>query len=268
MKKLSEYINNINESLLDDEDILLNSVNLEHSHVVAELMLKHDMITIDSKLIKDLYERNPRSFINELVTNGVVKASKQGSIYNVDLNFGIKIKHKDIGWNYSYISTNLSINKKNENLPIIINNITANDVGIIRICYEQMQNINVNFLPKKVISCSRFEIWIKSKRYLLDLSKRSEALSDLNGCKGVYIVNDGGVTADLIKWNNNPVPCNLFIMTKFDDKTVLDLPTINGYLSIGKTGLKYYMNKLNLFNNQNMIKQVFGTKCVTNKICE
>ena len=265
MKKLSEYIDTINESLLDDEDDLVNSFNLEHSHVAAELMLNHGMINIGgSRLIKDLYERNPRSFINELVTKGVVKASKHGSIYNVDLNF--RIKHKDI--DYKYIYACLTVNKKNENLPIIINNITASEAGNIMIYYDKVQNINVNFLPKKVISCSRFEITIESKRYSLDLSKRSGALSDLNGCKGVYIINQGGVTADLIKWNNNPVPCNLIITTKFDKKTVLDLPTINGYLSIGKTGLKYYMNKLNLFNNQNMIKQVFGAKCVTNEICE
>lgn len=245
MLTLKEYITN--ESILDNEEDLLKNDSMLHSYEVAKILLENGILILPHK-DKNVYNDDPNKYIIQLLKDNVVKATKKGTKYVVDLNFE----------KYNTSNT-IYVRKESANLPIIINNFVGKITG--GIYFNDINNIPVNFIPVSVSGVQWFTITIESKRYSLDLSKRSDALSKLNECIYLKIENEGGVTADLIKWNNNPITCNLSINTKFDNKTICELPTIHGSLNVGKTGIKYYMNKLNLFTDQNLIKQVFGKKC-------
>lgn len=245
MLTLKEYITN--ESILDNEEDLLKNDSIQHSYEAVKILLENEILILPHK-DKKVYNDDPNKYIMQLLKDNVVKATKKGSKYVVDLNFE------------KYDTSNtIYVRKESANLPIIINNFIGKMSG--GVYFKDINNIPVNFIPASVSGVQWFTITIESKRYSLDLSKRSDALSNLNGCFYLKIENEGGVTADLIKWNNNPITCNLTINTKFDNKTVCELPAIQGGLNVGKTGIKYYMNKLNLFTDQNLIKQVFGKKC-------
>lgn len=245
MLTLKEYITN--ESILDNEEDLLKNDSIQHSYEAAKILLENGILILPHK-DKKVYNDDPNKYIMQLLKDNVVKATKKGSKYVVDLNFE------------KYDTSNtIYVRKESANLPIIINNFVGKTTG--GVYFKDINNIPTNFMPISVSGVQWFTITIESKRYSLDLSKRSDALSKLNDCIYLKIDNEGGVTADLIKWNNNPITCNLSINTKFDNKTVCELPTIQGSLNVGKTGIKYYMNKLNLFTDQNLIKQVFGKKC-------
>lgn len=245
MLTLKEYITN--ESILDNEEDLLKNDSMQHSYEAAKILLENEILILPHK-DKKIYNDDPNKYIIQLLKDNVVKATKNGSKYVVDLNFE------------KYDTSNaIYIHKESANLPIIINNFVGKMA--YGIYFKDINNIPVNFIPVSISEVRWFTITIESKRYSLDLSKRPSALSKLNECIYLKIENEGGVTADLIKWNNNPITCNLSISTKFDNKTICELPTIQGSLNVGKTGIKYYMNKLNLFTDQNLIKQVFGKKC-------
>ena len=249
----------IKESLLDDPEDQFNKYNDQYD--VLKMLLESGAFPMINSVRKD-YEEDPLKFMSELFNKEFIKViNKNGKNYKIDINHSIVLTAGYLG----YLHITPAVSK----LPIEIGKLTVK--GAASISFKGLKDIPVNWIPEEIESTenySRLVIAIENKRYSLDLSKRSTALSKLPGSCSIEITNLGGVTADKIIWNSNPVPHHLIIYTKFDKKTELSLPKIGGDLVIGKTGVKYYLEKLDMWKNQEMIKKVFGPNCEPGRLCE
>ena len=274
MKTLNEYLKeeknttlpnfeDVKESIFDDPDELFDK--FKDTYKVVKLLMDNGVISIYSQGHRNEFAKDPDAFLTKLLNNKAVVAKKIGQNYIIDLDLTVT-EGKD-----RYISDLIEINSSNKDLPIEIGKVITKS-GNFCIRFTGLKDLPVKWLPVEFITTSPtcfLSICVNNKRYSLDLSNRKEALSKFSSSCYMEINNSTGtVTADKIIWNNNPIPGDLSISTKFDNKTELSLPKVEGDLAIGKTGMKYYMEKLNLLNDPQLIKKAFGSNCEIKRLCE